>query len=51
MFFIKDEEIPMKKEDYLKGKIAVKKNSKNPRDLDVKISFKLENEQISFERS
>lgn len=37
MFFIDNEEIPVFKNDLMKGLIVVKKNEENVRDLDIKI--------------
>ncbi len=34
MFYL-DEPVPVNKDDVLKGKIAVKRNKQNPRDLDI----------------
>ncbi|EAS00376.1 arginine N-methyltransferase (macronuclear) [Tetrahymena thermophila SB210] len=51
MFFIENEDIPVIKGDTLSGKVAVKKCTKNPRDLDIKIQFKLENREIDFDKS
>lgn len=51
MFFIRDDDIPVVKGDVMSGKIAVKKCPKNPRDLDIKLSCKLDNPEIDFDRS
>jgi hypothetical protein len=37
-----DETFPVKKGDVIKGSIAVKKSSTNPRDLDIKLSYHID---------
>lgn len=51
MFFLRNEVIPAQKEDILFGKIAVQKSTDNPRDIDVKIAFKMDNSEVHFDRS
>lgn len=51
MFFLRNEEgIPVAKDDVLTGKIGLQKSIENPRDIDIKISFKIENEEINYDR-
>eukprot|EP00828_Plagiopyla_frontata_P004910 TRINITY_DN11887_c0_g1_i2.p1 TRINITY_DN11887_c0_g1~~TRINITY_DN11887_c0_g1_i2.p1 ORF type:complete len:203 (-),score=30.19 TRINITY_DN11887_c0_g1_i2:108-716(-) len=49
IFYI-DSEFPTCKGDKLKGSIAVKKNKKNPRELDIKISYHMHNKFKDFHK-
>lgn len=45
-----DSEIPTFKSDKIFGSIAVKKNSKNKRELDIKVSFNMKNKITDFHK-
>lgn len=43
--FYLDDEIPIQKGETVKGSIVCKKNTKNPRELDIKISYHFDQSQ------
>ncbi len=47
--FYLDDEVPIKKGEKLNGSILVKKDTKNPRELNIKISYHLHEEDRHFD--
>jgi type I protein arginine methyltransferase len=43
--------IKVSKGDTLRGSIAVKKSTVNPRELDIKLSYRIENDYTSLNKS